>query len=161
MGNCIGEKNYKFFCQFVVYSFLTLMVIVIALFRPFCDALFNSGKRMSDEENVTAMALIGFVLAIALALSLGLFIALHSYLLWHGSTTLECHIYGRQFPFDQGWRKNVRDVFGPSKADWFLPTTVRRDSGQPYELHEGELEHLTAPRLFDDDQSSFEDDSLL
>jgi len=156
VGNCVGENNYKFFFQFVVYSFLALVMIVAALFPPFRASLFGSG---GSGGGPSAVALVGFVLAGALAFSLLVFILLHSYLLVHGSTTIECHTYGRMFPFNRGWKRNVQVVFGPSIIDWILPTTHRRD-GHAYELHSWELDQLTSDSAFED-QSDMEDSVLL
>ncbi|KAF1773809.1 hypothetical protein GQ600_18022 [Phytophthora cactorum] len=121
------------------------------------------GALFSDDAprgaaNFSAMAVVGFVLGGALAVSLLGFIAVHSYLLVHGATTIECHQYGRAFPFNQGWRKNFNDVFGDTTKDWLLPTTPARK--QRYVLHPAELEHLTADSCFGD-SSDQEDDSLL
>ncbi|KAG6972157.1 hypothetical protein JG687_00001649 [Phytophthora cactorum] len=129
VANCVGEGNYKFFFHFVVYGFLALSMCVRALSGPFQAALFSD-----DAPRV------------------------HSYLLVHGATTIECHQYGRAFPFNQGWRKNFNDVFGDTTKDWLLPTTPARK--QRYVLHPAELEHLTADSCFGD-SSDQEDDSLL
>ncbi|KAG6975993.1 hypothetical protein JG688_00001849 [Phytophthora aleatoria] len=128
-----------------------------SLSGPFQAALF-SDDAPRGAANFSAMAVVGFVLGGALAVSLLGFIAVHSYLLVHGATTIECHQYGRAFPFNQGWRKNFNDVFGDTTKDWLLPTTPARK--QRYVLHPAELEHLTADSCFGD-SSDQEDDSLL
>ncbi|ETK85385.1 hypothetical protein L915_09790 [Phytophthora nicotianae] len=157
VANCVGEGNYKFFFHFVVYAFLALSMCVRALSGPFQAALFSEDAPRG-AANFSAMAVVGFVLGGALAISLLGFIAVHSYLLVHGATTIECHQYGRAFPFNQGWRKNFNDVFGDTTKDWLLPTTPARK--QRYVLHPAELEHLTADSCFGD-SSDQEDDSLL
>ncbi|GMF33142.1 unnamed protein product [Phytophthora fragariaefolia] len=124
---------------------------------PFEAALF-SDDAPRGAASFSAMAVVGFVLGGALAISLLGFIAVHSYLLAHGATTIECHQYGRAFPFNQGWRKNFRAVFGETTKDWLLPTTLA--GTQRYALHPAELEHLTADSCFGD-SSDQEDDSLL
>ncbi|KAE9015838.1 hypothetical protein PR003_g14296 [Phytophthora rubi] len=157
VANCVGEGNYKFFFQFVVYAFLALSMCVKALAGPFQAALFSDDVPRG-AATFSAMAVVGFVLGGALAISLLGFITVHSYLLAHGATTIECHAYGRAFPFNQGWRKNCNKVFGETTKDWLLPTTLNRKQG--YVLHPAEMEHLTADSCFGD-SSDQEDDSLL
>ncbi|KAI9987712.1 hypothetical protein PInf_023756 [Phytophthora infestans] len=140
-------------CMLVAYY----KVVFTALSGPFQAALFSEDAPRG-ASNFSAMAVVGFVLGGALAISLLGFIAVHSYLLVHGATTIECHQYGRAFPFNQGWRKNFNDVFGDTTRDWLLPTTPARK--QRYVLHPAELEHLTADSCFGD-SSDQEDDSLL
>ncbi|RLN89662.1 hypothetical protein BBJ28_00003796 [Nothophytophthora sp. Chile5] len=157
VANCVGEGNYKFFFQFVVYAFLALAMIVVALVGPFQTALFNDDAPRGTAD-FSALMVVGFVLGGALDVSLLGFIVVHSYLLMHGTTTIECHEYGRSFPFSQGWRKNVSLVFGESTTDWLLPTSLKRE--KRYVLHPVELEHLTADRFLDE-SSDQEDDNLL
>ncbi|KAL4105697.1 hypothetical protein PRIC1_003757 [Phytophthora ramorum] len=157
VANCVGEGNYKFFFHFIVYAFLALSMCVRALAGPFQAALFSEDAPRG-AANFSAMAVVGFVLGGALGISLLGFIAVHSYLLVHGATTIECHEYGRAFPFNQGWRKNFTAVFGEKTKDWILPTTPSRKLR--YVLHPAELEHLTADSCFGD-SSDQEDDSLL
>ncbi|KAI9912542.1 hypothetical protein PsorP6_005430 [Peronosclerospora sorghi] len=157
VANCIGEGNYKYFFQFVVYAFLALSMCVRALAEPFRAAVF-SGNAPRGGANFSVMAVVGFVLGGALAISLLGFIVVHSYLLFHGSTTIECQQYGRAFPYNLGWQKNFKDVFGETTTDWLLPTTPTEQ--ERYVLHPAELEHLTADRCFGD-LSDQEDDSLL
>eukprot|EP00644_Phytophthora_capsici_P013622 jgi/Phyca11/117367/e_gw1.33.323.1 len=157
VANCVGQGNYKFFFHFVVYAFLALAMCVRALSGPFQAALFMDNAPHGAAD-FSALAVVGFVLGGALAISLLGFIAVHSYLLVHGATTIECHQYGRTFPFNQGWRKNFSEVFGETTKDWLLPTTPARK--RHYTLHPAELEHLAADSCFDD-SSDQEDDSLL
>lgn len=134
-------------------------MIVAALFKPFRDSFIN-GEVRSGGNGVSAVALVGFVLAGALAFSLLVFILVHSYLLTHGSTTIECHMYGRLFPFNQGWKRNFGSVFGPTWIDWILPTYHHGQDNGKYELNRWELGQLTAETALDD-QSDLESDSLL
>ncbi|RLN38228.1 hypothetical protein BBJ28_00016781 [Nothophytophthora sp. Chile5] len=157
VANCVGEGNYKFFFQFVVYGFLSLAMIVVALLGPFQTAL-SIDDAPRGTADFSALMVVGFVLGGALDVSLLGFILVHSYLLMHGTTTIECHEYGRSFPFSQGWQKNVSLVFGESTTDWLLPTSLKREKS--YVLHPVELEHLTADRFLDD-SSDQEDDNLL
>ncbi|KAL3668737.1 hypothetical protein V7S43_006032 [Phytophthora oleae] len=157
VANCVGQGNYKFFFHFIVYAFLSLAMCVRALSGPFQAALFMDNAP-SGAADFSALAVVGFVLGGALAISLLGFIAVHSYLLVHGATTIECHKYGRSFPFNQGWRKNFNDVFGETTKDWILPTTPTRK--KRYTLHPAELDHLAADSCFDD-SSDQEDVSLL
>ncbi|CEG38637.1 probable protein s-acyltransferase 14-like isoform x1 [Plasmopara halstedii] len=154
VANCVGQGNYKFFFHFVIYAFIALSLCVRALFGDFQAALFSENAS-HDASKFSAMAVVGFVLAGALGISLLGFIVVHSYLLIHGATTIECHEYGRAFPFNQGWRMNVNQVFGETKKDWFLPTTPAQK--QRYVLHPAELKHLTADICLGND----EDDTLL
>uniref|UniRef100_M4B4P0 Palmitoyltransferase n=1 Tax=Hyaloperonospora arabidopsidis (strain Emoy2) TaxID=559515 RepID=M4B4P0_HYAAE len=157
VANCVGEGNYKFFFHFVVYGFFALCMCVSALAGPFQTALYSKeGTR--GGGNFSALVVVGFVLSSALAISLLGFIVVHSYLLVHGATTIECHQYGRAFPFSQGWWKNLEAVLGETIKDRLLPTTPR--GKQQYILHPAELEHLAAASCFDD-SSDQEDDSLL
>lgn len=157
VANCVGEGNYKFFFHFVVYAFLALAMIVRALAGPFEAALFSDSAPRGAND-FSALAVVGFVLGGALGISLLGFIAVHAYLLTHGATTIECHEYGRAFPFNQGLRQNVIAVFGESKWDWLLPTSPGRT--KRYVLHPAEMEHLTADSCFGD-SSDQEDDNLL
>lgn len=154
VANCVGQDNYKFFFHFVVYAFIALFMCVWVLFKPFQTALFS--KRGADS--FSSLVVVGFVLGSALGFSLLGIIAVHSYLLVQGGTTIECHEYGRAFPFNQGWRNNISDVFGEMTKDWLLPTTPVRK--QRFLLQPAALHQIIACSCIDDlyDQ---EDDSFL
>ncbi|CAI5702697.1 unnamed protein product [Peronospora effusa] len=158
VANCVGEGNYKCFFHFIVYAFFALSMCVRALAGSFQAAIFSENAPHNAVNNFSALAVVGFVLGGALAISLLGFIAVHSYLLIHGATTIECHHYGRAFPFNQGLRKNLKAVFGETIKDWLLPTTPTRK--QHYVLHPAVLEHLTADSSLED-CSDHEDDTLL
>ena len=159
VANCIGEGNYKFFFHFVVYAFVALSMCARALAGPFLTALYSKDGRRSDAgANLSALVVVGFILSGTLAITLLGFIVVHSYLLLHGATTIECHQYGRAFPFNQGWWKNLEVVLGETTTDRLLPTTP--SPKQQYVLHPAELEHLAADSCFDD-SSDQEDDRLL
>ncbi|CAH0482591.1 unnamed protein product [Peronospora belbahrii] len=157
VANCVGEGNYKFFFHFIMYAFFILSMCVRALAGPFLAAFFSeNAPRVAAEFSV--IAVVGFVLGGALAISLLVLIAFHLYLLFHGATTIEFHQYGRAFPFNQGWRKNVHAVLGNTTKDLLLPTTPARK--QHFILQPGELKRLTADSCLWD-FNDYEDDSLL
>lgn len=157
IANCVGERNYKFFFQFVAHGFLALLMVVLALFGDFRRSVSESGSHTKD---LAISSLVAFVLAGSLTLSLLIFVVVHTYLLLNGSTTIDFHTYGRAAPFSQGWRRNFLAVFGDRKRDWLLPTTprIRRHA---LELNAAELEFLAADHALGDDSSALEDEVLL
>uniref|UniRef100_K3X943 Palmitoyltransferase n=1 Tax=Globisporangium ultimum (strain ATCC 200006 / CBS 805.95 / DAOM BR144) TaxID=431595 RepID=K3X943_GLOUD len=159
VANCVGEQNYKYFLQFVVYAFLALLMVVVALFAPFQRSIVAPSPT-SEESELSLVGLIAFVLAGSLSLSLLMFVVIHSYLLLNGSTTIDFHIYGRAVPFSLGWRENFRAVFGDRKRDWVLPTSPLLPHGG-MAMNVAELEFLAANRVLGDDSSSTADDSVL
>lgn len=153
----MGEKNYKYFFQFVVYAFLALSMILLALFATFRRAVLSSDS--SSDSELSLCGLIAFVLAGSLSFSLLIFVVVHSYLLFNGSTTIDFHIYGRSAPFSQGWRRNFLAVFGDRERDWLLPTEPRI-THRPV-MNAAELEFLNADQTLGDDSSALEDSVLL
>ncbi|DAZ96754.1 TPA: hypothetical protein N0F65_012331 [Lagenidium giganteum] len=151
VGNCVGERNYRFFYQFVVYAWLATLTIVITLAGKFKRTMFqeNSGE-------LSMVAVVAFILAGSLTLSLTIFVAVHTFLMLHGTTTIEFHTYGRRSPFNRGWQRNFLDLFGRSKKDWFLPTTL--STAQHHVLfNAAELEHLShRPHTIDQDRRDSE-----
>lgn len=157
VANCIGEQNYKFFFQFVVYGFLSLMMVTCAFMTPFYESVVQESKAAASSD-LSLFELIAFVLAGSLSLSLLIFISVHSWLILNGSTTIECHIYGRMTPFSRGWRTNIRLVFGDRWIDWLLPTTPQWKH-RKYAVHPAEMDHLNGGYDFED--SGTESDQLL
>jgi len=156
VANCVGEKNYKYFVQFVAHGFFALMMIMLALFGAFRRSVVAT---VSSAEDLSIYGLIAFVLAGSLSLSLLIFIVMHSYLLLNGSTTIDFHTYGRSAPFNQGWRKNFLAVFGDRRRDWILPTAPRIQQTQV--MNTTELEFLHADRVLGDEDSSMYEDEIL
>lgn len=159
MANCVGERNYKFFFQFVAHGFLALVMILLALLDMFQRSVVAT--RSSDME-LSLYGFVAFVLAGSLSLSLLIFLVVHTYLLLNGSTTIDFHTYGRAAPFSQGWRKNFLAVFGDRRRDWILPTAPRIQNKQV--MNATELEFLHADHAlggYDDDSSMYEDEGLL
>ncbi|KAJ0388713.1 hypothetical protein ATCC90586_011470 [Pythium insidiosum] len=77
-----------------------------------------------------------------------LFIVIHSALIALGASTIECHIYGRHSPYNRGWRRNVRVVFGDGPMwQWGLPVEPLRFDSSHRRLHPREIEQLTADRI--------------
>lgn len=77
----------------------------------------------APPQTLGISGLLAYVLACSLALSLLAFTALHSWLISHGSTTLEMQIYPSvsKNPYNLGTARNWRAVMGSEAWMWFVP----------------------------------------
>ncbi|OQS04573.1 palmitoyltransferase [Thraustotheca clavata] len=116
VGNCVGLGNYKYFYLFVIYGGLACGMIIVAMFPVFEKALHHTTASMPMS------ALLGYVMAGSVTLSLIIFTCFHTFLLLRGLTTLEMNVYGMRSPYRrQTATANWESVFGTTKSTWFLP----------------------------------------
>ncbi|KAJ0410396.1 hypothetical protein P43SY_002728 [Pythium insidiosum] len=146
VANCVGAGNYKYFYLFVWYAFLALLQVLASLFGKFRLSVAQDGVAATADLSMTG--LVAYIVAGSLAFSLLLFIVIHSALIALGASTIECHIYGRHSPYNRGWRRNVRAVFGDGPMwQWGLPVEPLRFDSSHRRLHPREIEQLTADRI--------------
>ncbi|ETV87193.1 hypothetical protein H257_02168 [Aphanomyces astaci] len=116
VGNCVGLRNYKYFYMFVTYGAITCGLIVLRLFDPFFRAVHHM------DNTLPLHAILAYVMAASVTLSLTLFVGFHSYLIFQGQSTLELNVYGRRSPYRyREMAQNWRAVFGSNWHSWLLP----------------------------------------
>jgi hypothetical protein len=158
VANCVGEGNYKYFYLFVWYAFLSLAMVVFALFGKFSRSV-SSAK----ESELPIVAMVAVVMATSLSFCLLLFIVVHTALVLYGSSTIDCHVYGLKSPYNLGWRRNCRATFGDGPVwQWVLPVAPLRSTSVA-EFDRRELEQLAAERILSStsDETSVEEEELL
>jgi len=121
VNNCVGFRNYKFFCLFLIY------VVVVGFWYCFCaiPQLISTGF-FSVDPGALQIVLV-FIVCITFALGLTCFGLTHLSFVLRNVTTLESFEKNKTNPYDLGWRSNFEQVFGPAPLLYFLP--VRNSIG--------------------------------
>jgi palmitoyltransferase len=129
MNNCVGYHNYRYFILFMLYLFfgcLYVQAVVIVQFRRFNKL---EGAGVLYYRNLHDALVYSFTVAMAAMVSVGILLSWHLYLCMTNQTTIEFYInmeeradakeMGLVFknPFDKGWRKNLKRVFGD--GSWY------------------------------------------
>lgn len=132
MSNCIGYFNYRFFLLFLLYLFIGAIYCVFVA----ATLLHNSVRRQSTQPpnfNSQTDHILVFIFTVATsgALSVGILLCWHIYLICTNQTTIEFYINmeekrisraaGQIYknPFDMGAaRRNLSRIFG-SYSRWY------------------------------------------
>lgn len=143
----VGYFNYRYFVNFLIYIFVGMMYGVIVTWEPFF-LLQSEDYRLQVrlEKQTHAIPIrslpmlpfrhekmyltLCFMLCVAVGLAILLLGGFHVYLTLTAQTTIEFHANwankrrakknGTKWknPYDQGWRKNWQQVYGP--GPWWL-----------------------------------------
>ncbi|KAH9626673.1 hypothetical protein KSS87_010381 [Heliosperma pusillum] len=117
----------------VIYTFLETTMDTLVLLPNILTLLKEAKKHSGSPGNLAVMAL-AFVLNLAFALSLLCFVVMHAILLWSNTTSVEHYVKRKEkketsarWKYDVGFKRNFEQVFGTSKALWFLPVLSKDD----------------------------------
>jgi len=133
--NCVGAYNYKFFLQFLAYTFLATVLDSILLLSNFIDFFKDveesqaSGSTGADavvdssEGTQLAVVFVTFIVNVAFSASLLGFLVMHANLILGNMTTIEMYEKKKTLPwrYDMGKFKNFKLVFGENIFLWFFP----------------------------------------
>lgn len=135
VANCVGAYNYKFFLQFLAYTFIATVLDAILLLSNFIDffkdveqsqARGSTGpdaKVDSVEGTELAVVFVTFIINVAFSASLLGFLVMHSNLILSNMTTIEMYEKKKILPwkYDLGKFRNFKQVFGENIFLWFFP----------------------------------------
>jgi len=151
INNCVGHRNYRHFCLFLLFLAMSCMFGIIVFCAPFADSLLFGGfrsfrRRLPREGRQSILTSVMICMSILVALTiLGGF---HVYLVLSNQTTIEFQTnwirrrmarqngeYYRN-PYDLGRTRNFQQVFGPNAIcglKWLLPYLSAAPTGDGME----------------------------
>lgn len=134
MTNCIGFYNYRYFVLFLLYMQIGCVYAISILIanldklspvdRSFIVLLSTLQANILDLHLSLSATTFAFSICLAAMISTGVLLVWHLYLCVTNQTTIEFYINFRnkqeaagngvtyKNPFDEGWRKNLKRIFG-------------------------------------------------
>jgi len=138
VNNCVGFRNYKFFCLFLMYVTVVALWFVAAAI-PY---IWASHFRISSPTDLQLLVL--FIVCLTFGLALTCFASAHFNYALKNLTTLESFSKGLN-PYDLGYRGNWSQVFGNSPVFWFLPVRTSNGDGINYPTLPNNTQNTTTP----------------
>ncbi|RVD92249.1 DHHC-type zinc finger-containing protein [Tubulinosema ratisbonensis] len=141
-GSCIFFQKYKFFFQFLIYNLILTLFIIAVYINEISQNPYRKLFLINYIINIGLLT----VMLVYNVITLGL----HMFLIMNNETTVEFYAINRYLvgdntfnkifqegpittrissrsrkvlnPYNLGWYKNWKEVFGDNVFDWFLPT---------------------------------------
>ncbi|RHY08398.1 hypothetical protein DYB25_006691, partial [Aphanomyces astaci] len=111
----VGDDSIALVLEFLAFNSLTALT-AISYYRVVATAVHHM------DNTLPLHAILAYVMAASVTLSLTLFVGFHSYLISQGQSTLELNVYGRRIPYRyREMAQNWRAVFGSNWHSWLLP----------------------------------------
>lgn len=151
-GSCIFFQKYKFFFQFLIYNLILTLFIIAVYINEISQ---NPYRKLFLINYIINIGLLTVMLVYNI-ITLGL----HTFLILNNETTVEFYAINRYLvgdntfnkifqegpittrvssrsrkvlnPYNLGWYKNWKEVFGENIFDWFLPTYSTQGDGINY-----------------------------
>jgi len=133
LANCIGFKNYKYFCLMIIYGFLLSMLVFLTFWETVLNYLYSSETSILSTTVVCLCYSFNFGLMIFLSYLFNYNISL----IFNNETIIERADRERfmeginvnpnylsitnHVSYDKGCYRNFTEVFGTNPFFWFLP----------------------------------------
>ncbi|XP_041446976.1 palmitoyltransferase ZDHHC20-A-like [Xenopus laevis] len=133
LNNCVGFSNYKFFLLFLLY--VPLLLIFTSAVSLYCSILFWTDQLPNMDSKGSAIALF-CMSTFSCIIFCYRYIYDHYSLVVTNETLLEFNegLHCEYNPYDLGYRKNWRQVFGNKKRYWFIPIFSSLGDGSSFPL---------------------------
>jgi len=135
INNCVGFRNYRNFCLFLLYLALSCSFIIVVFLQSFTAIIFQVGRRRGTRASRQCI-MTSFMICCSILFALLILGGFHAYLVLSNQTTIEFQTnmmrrrearksgeYYRN-PYDLGRTRNFQQVFGPNpfcRFRWMLP----------------------------------------
>ncbi|XP_041420078.1 palmitoyltransferase ZDHHC2-like [Xenopus laevis] len=118
LNNCVGLSNYKFFLLFLLYA--VLLCIFTSAVSLYCSILLWTHQLPNSQSKIPIIVL--FILCTLFSIALFQLFRYHFNLAVRNISEREYHGDTEEYnPYNLGFSKNLRQVFGNEKKYWLLP----------------------------------------
>ncbi|CAG5107860.1 Oidioi.mRNA.OKI2018_I69.chr1.g3521.t1.cds [Oikopleura dioica] len=162
LGNCIGRRNYRFFCWYlatlfwiqklyalffyfrIVFKFVSSKKTLHMVFTFTCSLVYIFVAKKDEDFSATKKEVVISIIICSLVFLLFLFVCgltmFHTYLITNGRTTYEQFSarYPKESPFDQGCSFNWHRTFCNSIPPSVINNLPSFQVTNPHAFHDGE-----------------------
>mmetsp|Transcript_94023 Transcript_94023/g.244890 ORF Transcript_94023/g.244890 Transcript_94023/m.244890 type:complete len:279 (-) Transcript_94023:46-882(-) len=131
INNCVGHGNYRYFCLFMLFLWLSCLFVISTFLYAFSPLIFHLGRRIGTREARQCITTT-FMLCCSILVALLILGGFHMFLVLSNQSTIEFQTNvmhrkearknGEFFrnPYDLGRSRNFQQVFGPNAFWRFL-----------------------------------------